>query len=241
MKEVSGEGYNGIRKKKQRRVTELTEIDTYDEYRRAFGVAQLMQCMSDRPVPGKSYHILTGGAVDLIAHLHWLCIHWKRMERVFISAWAISGADIMLLEKWHNEGMIGSVEILVGDIFPSKYEMEWKKILELEERGIINAVYKSTIHSKLLLMEAQDGTKLVIESSANCNMNPRVEQSCVTISEKLFDFYWVYIHDMFEEDQARAVVRAEVEEMKEEASGNEARNVDIDEGITIFGEDELGA
>ena len=46
---------------------------------------------------------------------------------------------------------------------------------------------------------------------------------------------------MFEEDQARAVVRAEVEEMKEEASGNEARNVDIDEGITIFGEDELGA
>lgn len=163
------------------------------------------------------------------------------MERVFISAWAISGADIMLLEKWHNEGMIGSVEILVGDIFPSKYEMEWKKILELEERGIINAVYKSTIHSKLLLMEAHDGTKLVIESSANCNMNPRVEQSCVTISEKLFDFYWVYIHDMFEEDQARAVVRAEVEEMKEEASGNEARNVDIDEWLAVFREDELGA
>ena len=116
-----------------------------------------------------------------------------------------------------------------------------EKLTELEQRGIVNAVFKSTIHAKLLLMEAQDGTKLVIESSANCNMNPRVEQSCVTISDKLFDFYWTYMHDMFDEEQARAVVRDEVKEINEERLNNETRQTNIDEGLTIFGEDDLGA
>ena len=238
---MATEGYNGIRKTKQRRVTALTEIDTHDEYRRAFGVYQLCQCMMKKPEVGKSYHIITGGAVDLIAHVQWLNLHWKHFTRLFISAWAISGADILLLEKWHGMGMFDTVEVLVGDIFPSKYKMEWEKLTELEQRGIVNAVFKSTIHSKLLLMEAQDGTKLVIESSANCNMNPRVEQSCVTISDKLFDFYWTYLHDMFDEDQARAVVREEVKEINEERLNNETRQTNLDEGLTLFGEDDLGA
>ena len=237
---MATEGYNGIRKTKQRRVTALTEIDTHDEYRRAYGVYQLVQCMMKKPEVGKSYHILTGGAVDLLAHVQWLMLHWQ-MKRIFISAWAISGADILLLEKMHGDGKFESVEVLVGDIFPSKYKMEWEKLMELEEKGIVNAVFKSTIHSKLLLMEAEDGTKLVVESSANCNMNPRVEQSCVTISDKLFDFYWVYLHDMFEEDQARATVRAEVEEVKQEMTTHETRDTDIAEGLTLFGEDDLGA
>lgn len=237
---MATEGYNGIRKTKQRRVTALTEIDVVDEYRRAYGVYQLCQQMMEKPQVGKSYHILTGGAVDLLAHAQWLMLHWK-MKRLFISAWAISGADILLLEKMHGEGKFESVEVLVGDIFPSKYKMEWEKLTELEQMGIVNAVFKSTIHSKLLLMEAQDGTKLVIESSANCNMNPRVEQSCVTISDKLFDFYWTYLHDMFDEDQARAVVCEEVKEINEERLNNETRQTNLDEGITLFGEDDLGA
>ena len=193
--------------KKLRRVTELTEISTEDETRRAFGVGELIKLMSDKPVPGKSYHILTGGQIDLICHLRWLMRHWPHMKKVLISAWAISGADILLLERWLKNGEIDRVELLVGDIFPTKYKMEWKKLMEIYDSGGISAVYKATIHSKLLLMEADDGTKLVIESSANCNMNPRVEQSCVTVSDKLYDFYFTYLHEMFDEEQARRTHR----------------------------------
>ena len=232
------EGYNGIRKTKQRRVTALTEIDAVDEYRRAFGVYQLCQCMMTKPEVGKSYHIITGGAVDLIAHVQWLNLHWKHFTRLFISAWAISGADILLLEKWHGMGMFDTVEILVGDIFPSKYKMEWAKLLELQEKGIVTNVYKSTIHSKLLLMEADDGTHLVIESSANCNMNPRVEQSCVTISDKLFDFYWVYLHEMFDEELARLSAKDALPDLMTDTE--DYGNIDINEGPTLFGEDNMG-
>ena len=193
--------------KKLRRITDLTVVSAEDEMRRAYGVGELVKLMSDKPVPGKSYHIITGGAIDLICHLYWLLRHWPHMKKVLISAWAISGRDILFLEKLLKDGQIDRVELLVGDIFPTKYKMEWKKLMEIYDSGGISAVYKSTIHSKLLLMEADDGTKLVIESSANCNMNPRVEQSCVTVSEKLYDFYFTYLHEMFDEEQARRKVR----------------------------------
>ena len=39
--------------------------------------------------------------------------------------------------------------------------------------------------------------KIVVEGSANCNMNPRVEQSVVTVSSKLYDFYRQYMDDLF--------------------------------------------
>lgn len=219
--------------KKLRRITDLTVVSAEDEMRRAYGVGELVKLMSDKPVPGKSYHIITGGAIDLICHLYWLLRHWPHMKKVLISAWAISGRDILFLEKLLNDGQIDRVELLVGDIFPTKYKMEWKKLMEIYDSGGISAVYKSTIHSKLLLMEADDGTKLVIESSANCNMNPRVEQSCVTLSEKLYDFYFTYLHEMFDEEQARRTVRETIKLPFDEYISDSERLAEV-------GENDLG-
>ncbi|MCI6324288.1 MAG: hypothetical protein MR787_04320 [Bacteroidales bacterium] len=219
--------------KKLRRITDLTVVSAEDEMRRAYGVGELVKLMSDKPVPGKSYHIITGGAIDLICHLYWLLRHWPHMKKVLISAWAISGRDILFLEKLLKDGQIDRVELLVGDIFPTKYKMEWKKLMEIYDSGGISAVYKSTIHSKLLLMEADDGTKLVIESSANCNMNPRVEQSCVTVSEKLYDFYFTYLHEMFDEEQARRTVRETIKLPFDEYISDSER-------IAEVGENDLG-
>lgn len=213
--------------KKLRRITDLTVVSAEDEMRRAYGVGELVKLMSDKPVPGKSYHIITGGAIDLICHLYWLLRHWPHMKKVLISAWAISGRDILFLEKLLKDGQIDRVELLVGDIFPTKYKMEWKKLMEIYDSGGIYAVYKSTIHSKLLLMEADDGTKLVIESSANCNMNPRVEQSCVTVSEKLYDFYFTYLHEMFDEEQARRTVRETIKLPFDEYISDSERTAEV--------------
>lgn len=213
--------------KKLRRITDLTVVSAEDEMRRAYGVGELVKLMSDKPVPGKSYHIITGGAIDLICHLYWLLRHWLHMKKVLISAWAISGRDILFLEKLLKDGQIDRVELLVGDIFPTKYKMEWKKLMEIYDSGGISAVYKSTIHSKLLLMEADDGTKLVIESSANCNMNPRVEQSCVTVSEKLYDFYFTYLHEMFDEEQARRTVRETIKLPFDEYISDSERTAEV--------------
>jgi hypothetical protein len=143
-------------------------------------------------------------------------LHWKRLKRVFISAWAISGADILLCQRWLESGEIGELELLLGDIFPTKYKMEWKKLMEMYDKGVITNIFKSTIHSKVMLLEAEDGTKVVVESSANCNMNPRVEQSCVTVSDKLFDFYDVHLHEILNDEEARFVARESVKLSKDQ-------------------------
>lgn len=202
--------------KKSRRKSDLTEIEVVDEYRRANGVYELCQHMMTKPEPGKSYHILTGGHIDLLAHLQWVMLHWKKLDRVFISAWAISAPDILLCKRWLEDGTIGTLELLLGDIFPSKYKKEWEKLMEMYDAGIITNIYNSTIHSKVLLIHASDGTKIVIESSANCNMNPRIEQSCVTVSDKLFDFYDIYLHEVLNEEEARFVARKSFELSKQE-------------------------
>lgn len=224
-----------VQAKKSRRKTALIEIDVVDEYRRANGVYELCKQMVDRPVPGKSYHILSGGHVDLLAHLQWIMLHWKKIKRVFISAWAISAVDILMCKKFLEEGSVGTLELLLGDIFPSKYKMEWQKLMEMYDQGIITNIYNSTIHSKVMLIEASDGTKIVVESSANCNMNPRIEQSCVTVSDKLFDFYDVYLHEVLNDEQARYVFRETSKLIKEDHG-----EISDTERSALFGENDMG-
>ena len=222
--------------KKTRRKTALTTISTEDEWRRANGVQELNKVMSDRPTSGRSIHILTGGNVDLLAHLMWVMQFWPKVRRVFLSAWAISAVDILLCKRWLENGSIGTLELLLGDIFPSKYKKEWEKLMEMYDAGVITNIYNSAIHSKLMLIDCEDGTKIVIESSANCNMNPRIEQSCVTVSDELFKFYDVYLHGVLEDEEARYVVRKTMQTFMETKYGTEADLAD-DERTALLGED----
>ena len=145
--------------KKLRRITDLTVVSAEDEMRRAYGVGELVKLMSDKPVPGKSYHIITGGAIDLICHLYWLLRHWPHMKKVLISAWAISGRDILFLEKLLKDGQIDRVELLVGDIFPTKYKMEWKKLMEIYDSGgiRIHTMDRDSMVAEDLIAMVNDG------------------------------------------------------------------------------------
>ena len=223
--------------KKTRRKTALTTISTEDEMRRANGVWELNRLMKDdKPTAGRSIHILTGGNVDLLAHLMWLLQHWPKVRRVFLSAWAISAVDILMCKRYLEEGTIGTLELLLGDIFPSKYKKEWEKLMEMYDAGVITNIYNSAIHSKVMLIDVDDETKIVIESSANCNMNPRIEQSCITVSSELFRFYDVYLHGVLEDEEARYVARKTGKQLMETKYGTESDITD-DEGAALFGED----
>lgn len=77
-----------------RRTTELIDVKPTLYWRKAYGVTNLLKVMGlERPEQGHAYHIISGGNVDLLCHLQWLLLHWPKMRRVFISAWAMSGAE----------------------------------------------------------------------------------------------------------------------------------------------------
>lgn len=158
----------------------------------------------------------------------WIQQHFPKVRRVFLSAWAISAVDILLCKRWLEAGTIGTLELLLGDIFPSKYKKEWEKLMEMYDAGVITNIYNSAIHSKVMLIDVDDKTKIVIESSANCNMNPRIEQSCITVSDELFRFYDVYLHGVLDNEEARYCARKSNEQMIEIKYGTDADLTDVE-------------
>ena len=196
----------GKKKEKLERVhyrkTAVQEITVEDEFRRVNGQIQILNTYGMlKPEKGKSYHFISGGNVDLIAYVKWLLLHWKHIHRMFITCWSIGSADIALVKRWLDNGILDEADILVGDVFPSIHPKEWEKLVEMYNDRQIRNLYKDTIHSKLILLEISDDEHIVVESSANCNMNPRVEQSVVTVSSELYHFYDDYFKELFEDEK----------------------------------------
>lgn len=190
------------KKKGHRRTTELLDVKETLYWRKAYGVEQLLKVMGmEKPQQGHAYHIISGGNVDLLCHLQWLMLHYRMLKRVFISAWAISGADILILNELARRAKIEVLDVLVGDIFPNQYKHEWAKLKDMQERGLIRGLYSSNIHSKFILADDGKGMKAVCESSANCNMNPRIEQTVMTFDADLYDFYDKYYHNLFVQEE----------------------------------------
>lgn len=199
-------------KKGHRRTTELLKVKETLYWRKAYGLENLLKVMKlDKPEQGCAYHIISGGNVDLLCHLQWLMLHYPTLQRVFISAWAVSGADILLLEEMVTEKKVQTLDVLVGDIYPNQYKHEWAKLEKMRDQGTVRGLYSSNIHSKFIM--ATDGQDMwaVCESSANCNMNPRIEQTVMTFDRELYDFYDKYYHNLFVQED----IIATAEEFKQ--------------------------
>lgn len=199
------------KKKSHRRTTELMKVKETLYWRKAYGVTNLLRVMGmERPEMGAAYHIISGGNVDLLCHLQWLMLHYPKLQRVFISAWAISGADILIMEDVVKRKAVDIFDVLVGDIYPKQYKFEWSKLVQMQDSGLIRGLYNSNIHSKFIM--ATDGKDMwaVCESSANCNMNPRIEQTVMTFDRRLYDFYDHYYHNLFIQED----IIATAEELK---------------------------
>ena len=66
-------------------------------------------------------------------------------------------------------------------------------------------------------------------------MNPRVEQSCITRSDRLHEFYTEYLHEIIE-DEEKVDIRKEVVKIRKNKN---AKISDI-AGASLFGEDDMG-
>ena len=190
------------------RKTDVLEITVQDEFRKVNGQIELLKHHGmSKPEKGKSIHVASGGNVDLICFVKWILLHWPHIRRMFISCWSIGSVDICLIKRWIEGGILDYADILVGDVFPSIHPKEWEKLTEMYNDRLIRNLYRDTIHSKLILLEISDDEHIVVESSANCNMNPRIEQSVVTVSSELYHFYDDYFREIFEQEKLGEAVR----------------------------------
>lgn len=156
--------------------------------RRAKSEAVLLDILPATLEMGMSYHVISHGDVDALSYL----IHIVRqtpVERLLISTWCMAMPDVEWIRLRIDEGRIGCVDFILGEIFPSQYPDEYTAVRRLEAAGVASLKIARN-HAKVMVGESPDGAlHFAIESSSNVNTNPRIEQTAVHMSRELVEHY----------------------------------------------------
>ena len=154
--------------------------------RKASSEAALSEALDWYFVEGDCYHCFSFGDVDSLTFFK----HVLRQQRVLylaLSTWCMAGEDIDDLRSWHRRGMLGRVDLYVGEIFPGSYPEVYDAALGfLTECGGRLAVFRN--HAKVMAIVGERFDCL-IESSANVNTNPRSENTVLTVDAQLVRDY----------------------------------------------------
>ena len=181
-------------KQSHRRTVALKELSLNYQYRRAFSELQLLDSLNLEDLKdGHCYNFITGGDVDAMSYLRLILRHKKRLDHVLASTWCMNGEDIMQFRQWVENGIIGSLDIYVGEIFPSQYRIEWNMLNELYNDLQCGRLAYFKNHSKIFAGCSGD-FYFGVQSSANINTNPRTENGCIIIDKGIYDFYKEYFN-----------------------------------------------
>ncbi len=158
------------------------------QLRRANSEAHLAEILPARLADGESVHCISRGDIDALSFVaHW--IKGTHFDLVTISTWCMAKEDLTRLTGWLDSGRIDQLELYVGEIFPSQYGDAYEAALRLTDIYGVRLVVARN-HAKVTLLAHEDSAHyLVIESSANVNTNPRIEQTATHCGRALFDFY----------------------------------------------------
>ena len=135
---------------------------------------------------GVSYHCISHGDVDALTYMR-VIVKQQRIKYALVSTWCIASEDIAEIRSWIERGYIGRCDFYVGEIFKASYYKQYQELIALcKELGGRIAICRNHAKIMVLLGERFDA---VVESSANVNTNPRIEQACITVESELAHWY----------------------------------------------------
>lgn len=168
---------------------------TRHEMRRAKAEATLAEILPPRFEEGESWHVLSHGDIDALSYLRH-ALQATHFDFVLLSTWCIATEDMAELHAWLDAGRIDDLTLCCGEIFPGSYTAEYQMALHLKEAYGTRLIIARN-HSKVTLAANHaDAYYLSIESSANVNTNPRVEQTAIHADRALHEFYRDFFHGL---------------------------------------------
>lgn len=146
---------------------------------------------------GCAYHVISYGDVDSLTYLRHI-VKQQKLCYVMLATWCMAKSDAEEMLRWVERGDVGRIDFYVGEIFKDGY----RGCLE-----VLNAICEKTggrtarirNHAKLMAFIGERFSG-VIESSANVDTNPRIEQTCITINKDLAVFYKTFYDQMRDYD-----------------------------------------
>jgi hypothetical protein len=158
-------------------------------YRRAYSETKLLEILEHDFSLDATYHVLSGGDIDSLSYLKHI-VRQQTLDYCLFSTWCMAQDDIEQFREWIKDGKIKRLDAYVGEIFPGSYSKEWLGLKEVVSLcGGRVAIFRN--HAKIF---AGIGQKFAfgIESSANINTNPRVENTTISVGLDIFNFYKNY-------------------------------------------------
>jgi len=157
--------------------------------RRATAEATLAEVLPARFAPGESWHVMSRGDIDSLSYVRHILAGTSHLDHVLMSTWCIAKKDLTEISDWLDAGKLEQFDLYAGEIFPGSYGDEYEQMMKMcAAYGCRLVVAKN--HSKVTLASnAAENYYLAVESSANVNTNPRIEQSTLHASRELHDFY----------------------------------------------------
>lgn len=135
---------------------------------------------------GVSYHCISFGDVDALTYMR-VVVKQQRIRYALISTWCMASEDIAEVRTWLERGYVGRCDFYVGEIFKASYYKQYQELIKLcKDLGGRVAICRNHAKIMVLLGERFDA---VIESSANVNTNPRIENTVITVDTDLALWY----------------------------------------------------
>ena len=157
--------------------------------RRLRSEAVLADLLPPLPAANTAYHCISHGDVDSLSYLAHL-VKSAKFDAVLISTWCMAMPDVDLVLHWIATGQVGRADFYGGEILPGSYPDETDKLDRAQAEGRPVSLTIARNHAKIMLAHnTEDDLYIAIESSANVNTNPRIEQTCITRDRELWEFY----------------------------------------------------
>lgn len=134
---------------------------------------------------GVSYHSISIGDVDALTYMR-VIVKQQRIKYALVSTWCMASEDISEIRSWIEKGYIGRVDFYVGEIFKASYYRQYQELIDLC-KNLGGRVVICRNHAKVMVLLGER-FNAVIESSANVNTNPSIENTVITVDSELA--YW---------------------------------------------------
>lgn len=156
-------------------------------YKRAYSEIQIFDILGINNLKdGYSYHCITGGDIDSLSYLKYI-LRQQNLKYLLFSTWCMAMEDIKEIEQWIIDGKIGRIDAYMGEIFPGSYTPQYERLCEIIKKNS-GRVCITKNHSKIFAGYG-DKYAFAVESSANINTNPRIENSSIIVGQDIYNFY----------------------------------------------------
>jgi len=136
---------------------------------------------------GVSYHCISKGNIDSLSYMRFV-VRQQKIKYALLSTWAMALADVEEIRSWLEKGIVKRFDFYVGENlkYPANFPQYQLLIETCKTFGGRVCLLRNHSKTAIFFGERFD---VVIESSANCNGNPRIEETVITVDTDLALFY----------------------------------------------------